>query len=189
MGCPDKVDLGANLVFSITTHDPDTGVSTDADAAPAYRIYEDETGAAILTGTMAKLDDANTTGFYTELIACTVGNGFEVNKTYSIYIAATVDADPGAISYGVKCTDELTNILAILAMLDDARAEPGQGTPLANPDAMTKLDYLYKAWRNRTTQTPTEYALYNDDAATVDQKATVSDDNTTFDRGEVATGP
>ena len=100
MGCPTSVVLGDNLVFSICTHDPDTGVLTDADAVPAYRIYEAETGTAILNDNMAKLDDANTTGFYTELIACTTGNGFELGKSYTIYIEATVSSDTGGISYG-----------------------------------------------------------------------------------------
>ena len=100
MGCQTQVTLGSNLTFTITTHDPDTGVLTDADAAPTYRVYEDETATAILTGTMTKLDDANTTGFYSELIACTAANGFEVNKSYNIYITATVDSDTGGISYG-----------------------------------------------------------------------------------------
>ena len=61
MSCPSVVILGNNLTFSICTHDPDTGVLTDADALPAYRVYEDETAVPILTGTMAKLDDVNTT--------------------------------------------------------------------------------------------------------------------------------
>ena len=100
MGCPSTVVLENNLVFSVCTHDPDTGVLTDADSVPSYRIYEDETATPILTGDMAKLDDANTTGFYTELIACTAGNGFEDGKTYTIYIEATVDGDTGGISYG-----------------------------------------------------------------------------------------
>jgi len=98
MGCPASVEIGDNLVFSITTHDPDTGVLTDADAVPAYRIYEDETATPILTGNMSKLDDAGTTGFYTEIIACTAGNGFENGKTYTVYIKATVDSDTGGIS-------------------------------------------------------------------------------------------
>lgn len=102
MGCQSSVDLGSNLVFSICTHDPDTGVLTDADAVPTYRIYEDETSTPILTGSMAKLDDANTTGFYTELIACTTANGFEANKTYTVYITATVDSDTGGIAYSFK---------------------------------------------------------------------------------------
>ena len=99
MGCQSAVNIGDNLTFSVCTHDPDTGVLTDADSLPSYRIYEDETEAAILTGNMSKLDDANTTGFYTELIACTEGNGFEVGKSYTIYVEATVDSDTGGIAY------------------------------------------------------------------------------------------
>src|SRR4030043_297852 len=97
MGCQSEVQIGDNLVFSITCHDPDTGVLTDADSAPAYRIYEDETATPILTGTMAVLDTVNTTGFYTESIACTVANGFEHGKTYTIYINLTVHSDKGGI--------------------------------------------------------------------------------------------
>ena len=100
MGCQSEVQLGNNLTFSICTHDPDTGVLTDADAVPTYRVYEDETGTAILSGVMAKLDDANTTGFYSEQIACTTANGFERSKTYSVYISAIVDGDTGGICYG-----------------------------------------------------------------------------------------
>lgn len=109
MGCQSYAILSDNLTFSITTHDPDTGVLTDADSNPTYRIYEDETATPILTGTMAKLDDANTTGFYTELIAVTAANGFEVGKSYTIYVEATVDADTGGISYAF--TVRITSII------------------------------------------------------------------------------
>ena len=107
MGCPAEVEISDNLVFSICTHDPDTGGLTDADAAPVYWIYEDETGVSINASTpnsdsMAKLDDAHTTGFYSELIACTAANGYEHGKTYTIYIEATVDGDTGGICYGFK---------------------------------------------------------------------------------------
>jgi hypothetical protein len=54
MGCPDSVILGNDLVFSVTTHDPDTGVLTDAGAVPSYRVYEDETATPILTGTKTR---------------------------------------------------------------------------------------------------------------------------------------
>lgn len=82
-----------------------------------------------------------------------------------------------------------TEVAAILALLDDPRGEPGQGAPPVNPDLATKIDYLYKAWRNRSTQTATTYSLYADNGTTVDQKATVSDNGTLYDRGEIATGP
>jgi hypothetical protein len=82
-----------------------------------------------------------------------------------------------------------TEVAAILALLDDARGEPAQGAPPVNPDAMTKIDYLYKQFRNRRTQTATTFSLYADDAVTVDQKSTVSDDGVTAVRGELASGP
>lgn len=69
------------------------------------------------------------------------------------------------------------------------RAEPGQGAPGATASFLTKIDYLYKAWRNKKTQTSTTFSLFNDDAATVDHKSTVSDDGSTTTIGEVATGP
>ena len=99
MGCQGSVYLGNNLTFSVCTHDPDIGHLADADAVPTYRLYEDETATPILTGSMAKLDDANTLGFYTELIACTTANGFEAGKSYTIYITATVDSDTGGIAF------------------------------------------------------------------------------------------
>ncbi len=99
MGCPSDIAVGENLVFSITTHDPDTGILTDADVVPTYRIYEDETGVAIMNGGMAFLDPVNTIGFYTELIACTAANGFEADRNYTIYIEATVGGDTGGITF------------------------------------------------------------------------------------------
>lgn len=83
------------LTFTVTTHTFATGALTDADGNPSYRVYEDETGTAILTGTMAKLDDANTTGYYSEQITLSAANGFEVGKTYSVYITAAVSSVTG----------------------------------------------------------------------------------------------
>lgn len=61
-----------------------TNVATDADSAPAYRVYEDTTDTAILTGTMSKLDDTNTTGLYRVQLTLSAANGFEKGKTYTI---------------------------------------------------------------------------------------------------------
>jgi len=71
----------------------------------------------------------------------------------------------------------------------DTYAEPGQENPGATVSLAKKISYLYKAWRNKSTQDATTYKLYADDTTTVDQKATVSDDGTTFTSGEKATGP
>lgn len=63
-----------------------------------------------------------------------------------------------------------------------------QEAPPVNATMEEAIAYLYKAWRNRSTQTATTYSLYADDATTQDQKATVSDDATTADKGEVVAG-
>ena len=124
MGCQSKVQLGNNLVFSVCTHDPDTGVLTDADDVPAWRLYEGETDPPILTGTMAKLDDDDTTGFYTEIVACTTGNGFESGKSYTIYITAAVGAETGGICYGFLCEDLSDADDVVDAMEVQMKADP-----------------------------------------------------------------
>lgn len=106
MGCPSSVLLGDNIVFSICTHDADTGESSDADSVPTYRIYEDEASTPIATGSMSKLDDANTTGYYTELLACTTGNGYERGKTYTVLVIATVDGITARHPFGFNVRHE-----------------------------------------------------------------------------------
>ena len=102
MGCPRSIRIGESIVFGICTHDPDTGVLTDADALPTYRVYEEGTEAAIATGSMVKSDSDNTTGYYIKELECTSGNGYEDGKSYNIYIEAIVDGDKGGITYGFK---------------------------------------------------------------------------------------
>ena len=94
--------IDALVTFCVNTHDPATGAATDADSAPAYRVYEDETSTPILTGSMAKLDDANTTGFYSEQITLSAANGFEVGKSYSIYISAVVGGVTGTMHHQLQ---------------------------------------------------------------------------------------
>lgn len=96
-----------NLTFVCNTHAAATGAATDADSLPSYRIYEDETGTAILTGSMAKLDDANTTGFYSEQIALSAANGFEKGKCYHVYISATVSSVTGTMSHSFQIEAEV----------------------------------------------------------------------------------
>jgi hypothetical protein len=78
----------------------------------------------------------------------------------------------------------------VVAGLDtDTYAEPAKGAPGATISLSDKIGFLYKAWRNKSTQTATTYSLYNDDTTTVDHDATVSDDATTATRGEMTDGP
>ena len=90
MSCPTSVTLADTITFTVLTKNPSNGELVDADAVPAYRVYEAETATPILTGNMAKLDDTNTTGYYSEALAVTTANGFEVAKSYNIYVTYAV---------------------------------------------------------------------------------------------------
>lgn len=90
------------LTFTSNTHRFDTGAGTDGDDVPAYRVYENETSTPILTGSMAKLDDANTIGFYSEQITLSAANGFEVGKSYAIYISGAVNSVTATESHNFK---------------------------------------------------------------------------------------
>lgn len=101
-----------------------------------------------------------------------------------------IELIPGFLTGGLSTQAKAdVNAEVVDTLNTDTYAEPGQGTPGATISLAAKINYLYKAWRNRSTQTASQYTLYNDDGTTVDQKATVSDDGTTADKGEVATGP
>ena len=194
MGCPTDCVIGDNLVFSIVTHDPDTGIRTVADAAPEYWVYEDETAVAILNGNMALLDAGNTTCLYTELIACTAGNGFEAEKNYTIYVEAMVDSDPGGIAFAFKViaeryTDAKVNAQVLDVLNVDTYAEPGQGVPPAAPTIREMVHYPYKKWRNKRGQNGATKQFYNDAGVVVDQKRTVADNGVTYSETEVDTGP
>jgi len=195
MGCPTVTEIGdsSTLTFSITTHDPDTGIITDADESPVYRIYEDEISTAIAYGDMVTLDDMNTTGFYAKTIVISEANGYEHEKTYTIYITAVVDGNTGGITYGFKAVDPLilmrrVNTEVVDAIFHDVYDEPFQQAPLASTSLVEKINYLYKSWRNKKTQTATTWSLFNDDGIMIGQKATVTDDGTTTTKEEIISG-
>lgn len=88
-----------------------------------------------------------------------------------------------------RATPAQVNTEVVDALATDTYVQPGQATPPATTTLAIMLSYIYKAVRNRNTQSSTQYSLYNDDTVTVDQKATTSDNGTTFDRGELTSGP
>jgi hypothetical protein len=98
----------------------------------------------------------------------------------------TIDTNVDDIETLLGLTD--ADVESILALLDNARGEPGQGAPPVNPDMATKVDYLYKFLRNKITQTADTMTVFADDGSTADHKSTVSDDGTTYTRGEIVSG-
>lgn len=110
MGCPDQITINKRLVFSITTHNSSSGSVENADAEPTYRIY-DLNGTQVyppdnLPGSMTRVDEINTVGFYAGEVICNDTNGFDENTNYTLYIEASVEGDVGAISYEFEVVAE-----------------------------------------------------------------------------------
>jgi len=126
------------LTFVVNTHTPSTGAAVDADAAPTYRVYEDETGTAILTGSTALLDDANTVGQYSEQITLSAANGLEVGKCYTIRVSATVGGVSGAriFSFQVEAAPALASGVTVTSMAAGVITAASIATDAIDADAL-----------------------------------------------------
>jgi hypothetical protein len=87
----------------------------------------------------------------------------------------------------ISAADVNTQMLDVLNT--DTFGEPAQGAPAATTTLVNKIGFLYKFMRNKIETTTAETKVYDDAGTTVDHKASISDDGTTFTRGEFATGP
>lgn len=111
MPCPKTGILENDLTFTIQAKDA-SGSPVDADSLPTYKIYEEETGTEIASGTMSLLDDANTTGFYSEQIALTTANGYERLKTYTIRVLTEISTVSVAKAFSFLCLGESDTVTA-----------------------------------------------------------------------------
>ena len=172
----------------------DTDVIDDATSGLA-KIAQDVAAILVDTGVIGALG-AGLTGIpwnaawdaevQSEVVDALTAEGY--SSTRAGYLdelaAANLPTDVAAIAAYVD-----TEVAAIISLLDDARSEPGQGAPPVNPDLATKIDYLYKRFRNKKDQDNSTFQLYADDGTTVDQKATISDVGGLGTFGEMVGGP
>jgi hypothetical protein len=198
-----------------TTHISDTAQTAKDVGAAVPAATAGAAGGLFIAGSNAATT-VNITGNLTGNVSGSVGSvtasvnvgqiaGQTANAASAVTFPATVASTTNITGGTITTVTNLTNaatagdftatqkasinaeVLDVLAT--DTFAQPGQEAPAATATLKNMIAYLYKAWRNRSTQTSATYSLYADDATTVDQKATVADDGTTFSRGEIATGP
>jgi hypothetical protein len=151
----------------------------DAVWSTATRLLTAGTNIVLAKGTgVTGFNDLSAAQVNAEADTALADVGVTTTITGRIDAAVSTRATPAQVN---------TEVLDVLNT--DTFAQPGQEAPAATTTLATMIRYLYKAFRNRITQTSTTMSLYADDATTVDQKATVSDDGTTYSRGELGTGP
>jgi hypothetical protein len=190
----DEIDA----IKTVTDLLPNAGALTDIDTGinnlevrltAARGGYLDELGPtnipADVDTLLARLTAARA-GYLDELNAPNIPADIDTLLTRITALIATkaeMDAAHALLATPAQVNTEVSDVIKI-----DTSTLPGQGTPTAIPTLEDAIMYLFKQFRNKETQTATEYALYADDTTTKDQKATVSDDATTFTKGEMTTG-
>lgn len=176
--------LDTEVAAILAAVDTEVGdIKTKTDFLPSATAGA--TGGLFIAGTNAAttITTALTTTFTGNLTGSVASVTGAVGSVTGL-TAANLDA-----TISSRATPAQVNTEVVDALNVDTYAEPGQGAPAATTTLAAKINYLYKAWRNKKTETATTYSLFADDATTVDQKATVSDDGTTATIGEIATGP
>ncbi len=112
-----------------------------------------------------------------------------VNTTDSLQALRDVVALEATVAALNDLSAAQVNSEVLDVMNTDTITLPGQTAPPLAPTHREAIAWLYKVFRNRKTQTATQWSLMADDESTVDAKATVSDDGTTAIKQEVVTGP
>lgn len=155
-------------------------IDADVSAMQAGTI----TAAAIATDAID--DDAIATG----AIASTAFAAGAIDSAAIAAGAITATEAPNLdAAISTRATPAQVNTEVLDVMNVDTITLPGQEAPPLAPTHRQAIGWLYKVFRNRKTQTATQWSLLADDETTVDAKATVSDDATTAIKQEVVTGP
>lgn len=150
----------------------------NAVAGAAGGIFIAGTNAATtVTTALTTTFTGNLTGSVGSVTGLTASN---LDATVSSRMAeASISTTGGAVDTVTTVTD----------LTVTARAEPAQGAPVVNTNLATKIDWLFKHWRNKKTNDGSVTNLYNDAGSVVDSKQTTSEAGGTVTKEEWATGP
>ncbi len=187
MNLGDYAEDYATLNFKFTTRNVQgAGSPPFALASGVISVYKGSGTSASTAGITLAADFNSVTGLNNVLIDLSADAFYVTGQDYhAVITTGTVNS----ISVVGEVVAQFSIENRFNALNDTARAEPAQGAPGATVTTSEKIDWLYKAWRNKTTSTATQYNLYNDDTSTIDTKATLAEDGTTASRAEMVSGP
>lgn len=178
---PTVSEFNARTLLAAAYFDPAT------DTVALVTLVTTTTTNSDMRGTdSAALASVCTEARISELDAGTGGK--MANQVDIIQIDTTTDI-PALIAALNDLSAAQVNAEVLDVMNVDTIALPGQVAPPLTPTHRQALAHLYKMYRNKGEQTATEKRILADDELIVDQKWPVSDNGTTFTKGEVVTGP
>jgi hypothetical protein len=158
-----SVAINDYIEWEVNTHDPTAdGAESDADALPTYRIYEENNNTVLLSGNLAKRDDANTLGYYYARIQATSVSGFEVGKRYYIRTRAVVTAIAGSKVDTFLCVATGHDVESIALSAAGAEAACDASLATYDPPTKTEMDNKIDGLNNLSAANiATELATYD----------------------------
>ena len=81
------ITLGETFYSFFTTRAFATGVPTQLAGTPVLSVLEENNATPITAGVSVSVDRASVTGLNQATIVATPGNGYEVGKTYALYVS------------------------------------------------------------------------------------------------------
>jgi hypothetical protein len=117
------ITLEDTVYFRFTTRAFSTGVPTTLGGTPALSVLESNNATPITAGVSLSVDRASVTGLNEATVVATAANGYEVGKSYALYISA---GTVGGTSVVGEVVAEFT-IQASAAAVDLANATDGLG--------------------------------------------------------------
>ena len=165
------------------------------DLSPAVNVVAFD-GGAIPTPAVTGVPDVNLTHIVDGAVPAPTTTGIlDVNVERWLDTLVTLSA--GAPDVNIQSTDDIAlsttqksdvNAEVVDVMSTDTQAEEAQGLPPVAPTYKEMLMYLYMVLRNDSEATGTERRIKNN-ANVVIAKATMADNGTVFNQGQLGTGP
>jgi hypothetical protein len=165
------------------------GVSVVGEVVGSFSI---ENRSALMPTTAARTLDVTAANKVNGVVLVDTLTTYTGNTAQTGDAFARLGAPAGAsvsADIATRATPAQVNTEVLDVLNTDTFAEPGQEAPPATTTLVKKLGWLYKLARNKLTQSSSEFKVFADDGATVDNKATVSDDGSVFTRNEIGSGP
>ena len=169
-----------------------TATSIAADAITAAKVADGTIDAATFAAN--SITAASTAADFIAEILAQVNAGLDAaipgTPTAGSINDVIKDLDarlPGSGTLSIL-TAAAVNAEVVDALNVDTYAEPGQGVPAATTTIAAKINYLYKAWRNKKDNDGTNTILYADDGLTADQKQATSSSGGTVTKAEWISG-
>jgi len=195
-------DTGRVIYFvAVDATDKDTR-ETGLTGFTVYRERDGGTLTLMTTPTTTESHATNAPGVYALLcdedttLAATSDSEemvFHITHASMAPVTRTIELYRRAVTanrtIAIAADGSVDTVTTLTGLTSTTYAEPGQGAPAATTTLEEKIGYIYKTLRNKKEATAAGIFIYDDAGTTVDQKRTISDDDTTYTEEELISGP